>query len=111
MKLAALALVVLSVALQVGGQVFFKLAMDETGHTRRGRIPSLATGIGAMALSFFLWLAMLSHFPLSMLYPFEGLERVFLVGAAAFFLKEKITPQAVVGVTFICCGLILVAAR
>lgn len=107
MKAAAITLIVLSVALQVGGQIFFKLAMDETGHTRRGRFPLLATGIGAMALSFFLWLAMLSRFPLSTLYPFEGLERVFLVGAAAIFLKERITPRLVCGVGLICAGIVL----
>lgn len=109
MKAVAIALVVLSVALKVGGQVFFKLAMDETGQTKRGRAPMLATGVGTMALSFFLWLAMLSHFPLSTLYPFEGLERVFLVGAAAIFLKERITLRLALGVAFICGGLFLVA--
>jgi drug/metabolite transporter (DMT)-like permease len=110
MKAAALALVVLSVALHVGGQVFFKLAMDETGHTRRGRFPLLATGVVVMSLGFFLWLAMLSHFPLSTLYPFEGLERVFLVGAAAIFLKERITFRLAFGVTLICAGIALVTA-
>lgn len=110
MKTAAITLIVLSVALQVGGQVFFKLAMDEKGRTRRGRFPLLATGVGAMAVSFFLWLAMLSRFPLSTLYPFEGLERVFLVGAAAFFLKERITPRLVLGVALICSGIMLASS-
>lgn len=109
MTALAVLLIVVSVALQVGGQVFFKLAMDETGRTRRGRLPMLATGIGSMALSFFLWLALLSHHPLSTLYPFEGLERVFLVAAAAIFLREKITPRLILGVSLICAGIFLVA--
>lgn len=109
MTVLSVALIVVSVALQVGGQVFFKLAMDESGRTRRDRIPMLGAGVGAMALSFFLWLALLSHHPLSTLYPFEGLERVFLVAAAAIFLREKITPRLILGVAFICAGIFLVA--
>ena len=104
-------LVSLTFVLQVVGQVFFKVAMDETAETKptRQRVGAFAAGITAMALSFFLGLSQLSELPLSKYYPFEGIERVVIVAAAAFFLREKITPRIVLGVALICGGLFLVA--
>ena len=63
-----------------------------------------------MALSFFLGLSQLSELPLSKYYPFEGIERVVIVIAAAFFLREKITAQLWIGVILIVGGVVLVAA-
>ena len=62
-----------------------------------------------MAFSFFLGLSQLSQIPLSKYYPFEGIERVVIVVAAALFLKEKITLRIGLGVALICGGLFLVA--
>src|SRR5205085_12083517 len=107
----ALCIILASVGCQVGGQIFFKLAMNRTrgaGGIARS-VPMLASGIAAMALSFFLWLGLLSKFPLSSLYPFEGVERVFLVCAAAIFLKERITLRLAAGVLLICAGIVLVS--
>ncbi len=111
MSTLAVTLVTLTFVLQVVGQVFFKIAMDETGAVkpRHQRIGSFAAGIAAMALSFFLGLSQLSEIPLSKFYPFEGIERVVIVLAAAFFLREKITRRIVLGVALICGGLFLVA--
>ncbi len=107
----AIILVTLTFVLQVVGQVFFKAAMDETGAVKpmRQRVSAFAAGITAMALSFFLGLSQLSEIPLSKFYPFEGIERVVIVIAAAFFLREKITLRIVLGVALICGGLFLVA--
>lgn len=107
----AITLVLLSFALQVVGQVFFKVAMDESGATKtpRTRGVAFAAGIIAMALGFFLGLSRLSELPLSKYYPFEGIERVVIVLAAAFFLREKITLRIGLGVVLICGGLFLVA--
>ena len=107
----AVTLVVSSFGLQVVGQVFFKVAMDESAgikapSTRRA---AFAAGIAAMAVGFFLGLSRLSELPLSKYYPFEGIERVVIVIAAAFFLKEKITLRIGLGVALICGGLFLVA--
>ena len=104
-------LVTLTFVLQVVGQVFFKVAMDESGGARppRRRAAAFAAGITAMALSFFLGLSRLSEIPLSKFYPFEGIERVVIVIAAAFFLKEQITLRIGLGVALICGGLFPVA--
>ena len=111
MSTLAIILVTLTFVLQVVGQVFFKVAMDETGAVKplRQRVSAFAAGITAMALSFFLGLSQLSEIPLSKFYPFEGIERVVIVIAAAFFLREKITLRIVLGVALICGGLFLVA--
>jgi drug/metabolite transporter (DMT)-like permease len=112
MTILAILLILASVGGQVGGQIFYKLAMNCTretgGNTRRNSL--LAAGIATMAVSFFLWLALLSKFPLSKMYPFEGVERVFLVVAAAVFLKEKITLRVGFGVLLICAGIALVTS-
>ncbi len=111
MKPLTVLLVSLAFALQVGGQLFLKIAMDESAGKAPlvRRIRAFAAGIGAMALSFFLGLSQLSEIPLSQYYPFEGIERVIVVVAAAFFLREKITPRIAIGVALICGGLFLVA--
>ncbi len=111
MKLITIILVTITFALQVAGQVAFKMAMDETAGAKppRTRKFAFAAGILAMALSFFIGLSQLSEIPLSKYYPFEGIERVVIIVAAAFFLKEKITPRIVLGVALICGGLFLVA--
>ena len=111
MSALAITLVLLSFALQVVGQIFFKVAMDESGETKapRKRGVAFAAGIVAMALGFFLGLSRLSELPLSKYYPFEGIERVVIVIAAAFFLREKITLRIALGVALICGGLFLVA--
>lgn len=111
MSTLSIILVTLTFVLQVVGQVFFKVAMDETGATKpvRQRAGAFAAGIAAMALSFFLGLSQLSEIPLSKYYPFEGIERVVIVIAAAFFLREKITLRIALGVALICGGLFLVA--
>ena len=111
MKLITVILVSLTFALQVAGTVAFKIAMDETSGAKppRTRRLAFAGGILAMALGFFIGLSQLSEIPLSKYYPFEGIERVVVIAAAAFFLKEKITPRVVLGVALICGGLFLVA--
>jgi len=111
MKLITVILVSLTFALQVAGQVAFKLAMDETAAAKPPRTRRFAFGAGilAMALSFFIGLSQLSEIPLSKYYPFEGIERVVIIAAAAFFLREKITPRVILGVALICAGLFLVA--
>jgi len=111
MKPLVVALVSLTFVLQVVGQIFFKAAMDETGETKpvRRRAGIFAAGITAMAFSFFLGLSQLSEIPLSKYYPFEGIERMTVLVAAAIFLREKITPRIALGVTLICGGLFLVA--
>ena len=102
-------LIVLSECAAIGGQIFFKHAMaNHWSKSRRTAAWVLSAGIGAMAVSFFIWVSLLAQFDLSRLYPFEGLNRVVLLCAAAIFLREKIAPQLWIGVVLISAGVALV---
>ncbi len=102
----AFALVLIANSCGLTGQIFFKHAMaGEKG----SRVAKVATGAGIMAVGFFLWEGLLSKFDLSYLYPFDGLNRVLLMFAASFFLKEKMTLNLWVGVSLICAGVLLVS--
>lgn len=96
----------------VGGQVLLKKAMSLTnGEAWRMEqfLPFFAGGIAIMAINFFLWQGLLSKFDLNFLYPFEGLDRLVLVFAAAVFLKEKMTLTLWLGVLMITAGILLVS--
>ncbi|HZJ17031.1 MAG TPA: EamA family transporter [Chthoniobacteraceae bacterium] len=102
-------LIVLCECASIAGQIFFKHAMTEHwSKSRRKAAWILSAGIGAMAVNFFIWLSLLANFELSRLYPFEGLNRVVLLCAAAIFLREKIPPQLWIGVVLISAGVALV---
>jgi len=101
-----------SVSSTVIGQVFFKLAMNQTNgdSLRMSRfLPVFVMGIATMALGFFLWLGLMSRFDLSYLFPFEGLDRLLLVFAAWVALKERMTPTLWLGVVLITAGIALVS--
>ncbi len=111
MTLLTLLAIVVTEGCSIAGQIFFKLAMGHHWEASRARaMRLLAAGVAAMAVGFFLWLGLLGSFDLSFLYPFEGLSRLVLLGAAAFFLQEKITPSLWIGVLLISAGVALVAA-
>ena len=104
-------LIVISEVSTVAGQLFLKHAMNQSGeNARRKMILNLAAGIAVMAVGFFLWMGLLARFDLSYLYPFEGLERIVLLGGAWFFLKEKLTWNLVLGVALLSVGTFLVAS-
>lgn len=110
MNALSLALIVFMELCAIAGQILFKVAMGHRwDQARRQAVGILGGGVAVMALRFFIWLGLLSWFDLSLLYPFEGLNRIVLLGAAAIFLKEKITPSLIVGVVLIGIGVMLVA--
>ena len=95
----------------VSGQLFFKHAMsNQVNSPRSRRFLDLAAGVLAMTVGFFTWLALLHRFDLSFLYPFEGLDRVFLALGAWLVLREKMTTDLWIGVILICLGTTFVSA-
>ena len=66
-------------------------------------------GTLVMAISFFLSLGLLQRLDLSYLYPFQGLSVVLITVAAAVHLREKLTPQLILGSTLITAGVVLVS--
>ena len=67
------------------------------------------TGIQCGNLLFFIWIALLQHWELSQLFPFEGFAPALLVIAARIFLKEKLPLIAWIGIALITGGTVLVS--
>ena len=102
--------VLLSESCQVAGQIFFKHAMSRASGISLRRVGGLLAGFAVMTVGFFLWLGLLQRFELSYIYPFEGIQRIVLVAAATFFLKETMTRELWLGVTLIVIGTVLVSS-
>lgn len=102
-------LVLLVETCSISGQIFFKQSSRED-ISRNLYLRFLGIGILLKAADHFLWLGLQAKFPLSYLYPFDAINRVLLVTAAWFFLKERATPQTWLGVGLITAGVWLVSA-
>ena len=103
-------LVLIAEICTIAGQVLFKHALTRDDTSRALFLQLMGLGIALKAIEFFLWLGLQAKFPLSYLYPFDALNRIALVAAAWFFLKERITPQTWLGVGLITAGVWLVSA-
>lgn len=112
MDALAFARILASLLCSIAGQLFIKFAMNETEESARrkgGFLPVFVAGIAAMTAGFFLWLGLLGRFPLSILYPFQALDRIFLAIGAWYFLKERLTPSLWLGILLISAGVFLVS--
>jgi len=121
MTLTVIALVALSIVLDVIGQLFFKLGLDrmpqlEGGFRLRlfwGQVlsaPMLWGGIGAYFIEFFVWLAALSRAPLSLLFPAAALAYCGVVLAGKLVLGETVSRRRWLGALVITAGVMLVCA-
>lgn len=103
-------LVVLTEISSLGGQLLFKRAMGEQWENARAKAwCTLAGGAALMTVGFFVWLSLLARFELSFLYPFDGLSRLALLGAAAVILHERISFRLLTGALLIAVGVAFVA--
>jgi uncharacterized membrane protein len=93
----------------VVGQLFLKRAMTGQQVSRKQTAIRLIPGIACMTAWFFLWLGLLQSWDLSRIFPFEGLNPALLVLGAWFFLKERLSAGAWVGIGLITVGIVLVA--
>jgi uncharacterized membrane protein len=112
MTLLSLVLILLALITFVGGQLILKRVMESTvvhGLRQPRFISLLGCGIFLMTISFFLTLGLLQRFDLSYLYPFQGLSVIIINVMAAVMLKEKLTPQLIVGALLITAGIVLVS--
>lgn len=91
-------LVAMSILAGSTGQLLFKLSS--------GRIISLYTAVGVLIyfLSFFVWMKVLSLWPLSRAYPMLALNFVVVAVLAAVVLKEPFTPTKTIGTLFCIIG-------
>ena len=101
-------LVLLAEACMIIGQIFFKHAARHPAGSSHF-VRNLGIGVCVTAIYFFVWLALLSKFELSYLYPFDGVNRIMMVVGAYIFLKEKATLRVWLGVILISAGVALVS--
>jgi drug/metabolite transporter (DMT)-like permease len=102
----------IEVTATVVGQLLVKHAMGNSramGFTHPRILKLFFAGVIALAISFFLTIALLQHFDLSFFYPIQGSTVVIITLAAAIFLREKLSMQLIVGAFLISCGIVLVS--
>ena len=102
----------IEVTATVVGQLLVKHAMVGSrteGFTNARILKLFAGGVVALTISFFLTIALLQHFDLSVFYPIQGSTVVIITLAAVIFLREKLTPQLLVGTLLISAGIVLVS--
>ena len=112
MTALAFALCVLCQICLVTGQVLLKRGMDATHDEPfpwRTVVAQVGGGIAILSVWFFLWLGLLQDWELTQLFPFEGLSPPLIVLSAWFFLKERVTPRAWIGILLIGAGVMLVS--
>lgn len=113
-------LVLLSVATSVAAQTMIKLGVSHPGATNETSDPLslillifqspllllgfLLFGIGALS-----WIAALSQFRLSVIYPFLALNMVLIALISGVFLGESIPLLRWGGIFVICVGILIVA--
>jgi drug/metabolite transporter (DMT)-like permease len=73
------------------------------------RNPYVLAGIGAMALSFFALLALLSIADLSFTIPATGIGYLLETLLAKYVLKEHVSAKRWAGATLVACGVVLLS--
>jgi drug/metabolite transporter (DMT)-like permease len=112
-----IALILLSVALGVTGQMFLKQGVSAEGPiTGLNRAllttmfrPLVLLGIFSYGLSSISWLVVLSRTELSFAYPMIALGYVLVFFLSWWFFDERVTWVRIMGLFIICFGVVLVA--
>jgi drug/metabolite transporter (DMT)-like permease len=117
-------LVLLLVTADSAGNIFLTRGMKQVGeiHTfgirpllriaRRGIVnPWLVLGVLCMAVSFFLFIALLSGEDLSFVLPATALAYVISVLGARYILKETVSASRWIGTLIICAGVALITLK
>ena len=94
---------------QIGEISDFRLRAFLAYLGRMARTPSLVAGIGASAIHFFTFLALLSFVGLSYVFPATALVYVMATAGAQFILKEHVSRRRWAGVSLVCVGMALVS--
>ncbi len=110
MKILPYFLIFAALVTFVAGQLLFKRAMENSQNGwGRDFLKFFLPGIACMTVSFFLTLGLLQRFDLSFVYPFQGLSVIIISATATFLLKEKLSPQLLLGAFLISLGVIFVS--
>jgi len=108
-------MILTSVALGVVGQVSLKKGMLLSGSADLNFnlikvifTPYIFLGLVLYAIAMFLWLSILSRVELSYAYPMLSLSYAFIILASWLIFKEHISFLRLMGVFFICLGVMMV---
>ena len=113
------ALLIGSVLCDVGGQVSFKLGLQDTQPQRGGiagfllgivRSRWIALGVVIYVLEFVFWYAALTLAPLSLAVPFAALSYCGVVLASRLILREHISARRWAATAVVAAGVALVSA-
>jgi len=118
----SITLILISVAIAVGGQILLKIGMNRIGALDLNGIgslvklfvevvksPTVLVGLFMYVISAALWLIVLSGVDLSFAYPFIGLTYVFVLILSKFILKEDVNPIRWAGAAIITIGVIVLS--
>ncbi len=69
--------------------------------------PFLLSGLGAAFVASLFWIAAMTKFDVSYAYPFMSLAFVLVLALSAWFFKEPLTLNKILGMAFIILGIIV----
>ena len=120
---SVLVLILLSVILSVGGQLFMKSGMKVVGEISLSQIiqpPTLfkvifnlfiIVGVGLYVLASVVWLVVLSRAELSYAYPMIGMSYIITSILAWIIFKENMTLFRFLGIGMIISGVYLISSK
>ncbi len=97
-----------------GGQLLLKMGLDRVDRISlkwvylKGFLSwQLGLSVMSFLLAMLLWLYMLKHYDLSLVYPLTSISYIFTTLLAMFFLGEMVSPIKWTGIAFIIIGVAL----
>lgn len=116
-------LIMLSVLLSVGGQLFMKSGMNSIGKINLLQIiqpttlfklmlnPMIITGVGLYVMASVVWLVVLSKAELSYAYPMIGISYILTSTLAWVIFKENMTVFRFLGIVMILSGVYVISLK
>ena len=111
MTLKGALLLLLTVSFTVCGQVLMKKGVNHLEYlSLKGALgsPLVLTGGLCYISGFLVWLNVLKQLPLSIAYPSSSFSFVLVLFASAIFLGETVGLMKILGVLFICTGVLFI---
>lgn len=70
---------------------------------------SVWSGLLVVVCGMIVWLLVLAHAELSLAFPLDSIQYVFILLASAVLLRERVNRDRILGTLFIIAGIVLVA--
>jgi multidrug transporter EmrE-like cation transporter len=119
---SSILLILLSIAIAVGGQLLLKVGINRIGVVNFGSLdafrqfflgvvksPLVMTGLFLYVISAAIWMIAISVVDLSFAYPFLGFTYVMVLVLSKFILKEDVNPIRWIGTVIITIGVIVLS--